>query len=235
MKIRMRAPAPPLVSKALAWSRTPRLAMREFALHDVDDLVAMHREPRLREYLVDDYPLHVASVARLFVERLGELYRRHEGYGIWQSSALEPEPRFAGWFSLMWSEHLPGEVEIGARLLPRCWGSGLALEGAECLLEHAFEDLHHGQVWGCCHPGNRSARAALLALGFEAVGLGPYDRGTALWHRIDLNAWRSVRNIPRGTRLRRALRALGADAAAAPARHEEPAHAHDRPEETRLR
>lgn len=201
---------------ALPWARSPRLLLREFAADDLDDLLAMHREPRLRALLVDDYPLHEPAVARLFLERIALIYRRHEGLGIWHASALRPDPVFAGWFNLMPMLERPGEVEIGGRLLPSMWGGGLALEGAELMLDHALE-LGVPHVWGICHPDNRSAVAVLAALGFESHGVMPYDGGQALHHRIGLNVWRDWRNTPRTIRLRRVLRDLAARRAANPA------------------
>ena len=201
-----------MTGAALAWGRTRRLALREFADGDREALVDMHREPRLRTHLVDDYPLHEPAVARLFLLRMASLYRRHEGLGIWHASLLEPQAAFAGWFSLMPMAERPGEVEIGSRLLPHAWGSGLALEGGEQLLAHAFDELALPHVWGLCHPDNRSAQAVLAALGFAPQGLQPYDGRSAAHYRIDLNAWRAACNTPRGTRLRRALRSSRARA-----------------------
>jgi RimJ/RimL family protein N-acetyltransferase len=191
---------------ALPWGRTPQLVLREFDVADRSVVMAMHNDARLREHLVDDYPLHQDAVASLFLQRLAELYRRHEGLGIWHATVLQPQPQFAGWFSLMPLASRPGEVEMGSRLLPAAWGRGLALAGCERLLDHAFDDLHLPRVWGICHPGNRSALAVLGALGFESVGLMPYE-GVAAQHLcVELNAWRALRNTPRGTRMRRALR-----------------------------
>jgi RimJ/RimL family protein N-acetyltransferase len=196
------APRPP----ALPWARTPQLVLREFDAADRAAVVAMHSDPRLREHLVDDYPLHQDAVASLFLQRLGEHYRRHEGLGIWHATALQPQAQFAGWFSLMPLAGHPGEVEMGSRLLPAAWGRGLALAGCELLLDHAFDDLQLPRVWGICHPGNRSALAVLAARGFEPVGMMPYDGVPAQHLRVELNAWRALRNTPRGTRLRQALR-----------------------------
>jgi RimJ/RimL family protein N-acetyltransferase len=191
---------------ALGWARTRRLALREFAEDDLQTLLEMHRDPRLRAHLVDDYPLHQPAVVRLFLARIALIYRRHEGLGIWHATQREPQARFAGWFNLMPMAERPGEVEIGGRLLPQVWGSGLALEGAELMLDHAFDDLGLARVWGVCHPGNRSAQAVLVTMGFEPLGVMTYDGGTACHYRIGLNAWRELRNTPRGIRLRRALR-----------------------------
>jgi RimJ/RimL family protein N-acetyltransferase len=212
---------------SMDWARSRRLALREFEAHDHDAVLQMHRDPRMREHLIDDYPLHQGAVAQVFLERIAQIYRRHEGLGIWHATLLEPQPIFAGWFNLMPMAERPGEVEIGSRLLPQVWGSGLALEGGEMMLDHALE-MGLKRVWGICHFNNRSALAVLGALGFEPLGAMPYDGGCADHHRIDLNDWRSLRNTPRGTRLRRALRSqasrhLAAHCAAASTTLEQPA------------
>ena len=195
-------------SDVRSWGQTRRLALREFNADDLDELVRMHHEPRLRTHLVDDYPLHQREVAQLFLERMPQVYRRHQGLGIWHTTVLEPQPSFAGWFNLMPMAEQPGEVEIGARLLPLAWGGGLALEGGELMLEQAFERLGLDRVWGICHPGNRSARAVLAALGFAPLGVRSYDGGLARFHCIGLNAWQTTRNTPPGTRIRQALRSM---------------------------
>ena len=65
-----------------AWARSRRLALREFGPEDHEALVRMHREPRLRAHLVDDYPLHDGEVVRVFLARIAQVYRRHEGLGL---------------------------------------------------------------------------------------------------------------------------------------------------------
>ncbi|MGE0802442.1 MAG: GNAT family N-acetyltransferase [Lautropia sp.] len=193
------------------------LVLREFETGDRDALVAMHADPRLRRHLVDDYPLDDPAVAQRFLARLGTYYRAHEGLGIWHTSVQRSSAAsFVGWHSLMPMVGRPGAVEIGCRLVPAAWGSGLALEGGERLLDRALERLGLETVWGVCHPANRSAQAALLALGFEPMGLLPYDGQAALHFRIRLNAWRALRDLPRRTRLRRALRAIAAARPAGP-------------------
>ena len=197
----MKAPAPP----ELRWGRTRRLALREFGPGDHAALLQMHREPRLRAHLIDDYPMHDGLVVNVFLARMTQLYRRHEGLGIWHASLLQPQPRFAGWFNLMPMAERPGDVEIGSRLLPLAWGSGIALDGCELLLDHAFETLELPHVWGICHPDNRSARAVLDVQGFEHVGVMPYDGRAASHYRIDADAWAAWRMQPRSVRLRRIL------------------------------
>ncbi len=198
----------------LPWAVSKRLVLREFDAADAPDIAAMHRDPRLRALLIDDFPLQLPKVSAAFVERMGLRYRDHEGLGIWHASLPEPRPRFVGWFSLMPMPGRAGEVEIGGRLQPSAWGTGLAQEGGEMMLDHATDDLGLHRVWGVCHPGNRSAAAVLAAMGFEALGILPYESIMASHFRIDLNVWRSLRNTPRMTRLRGALRALAAGSGA---------------------
>jgi RimJ/RimL family protein N-acetyltransferase len=206
---------------ALPWIRSRRIALREFGPGDHETIMQMHRDARLRALLVDDYPLDDPDVAQTFIERIAPIYRLYDGLGIWHASLIGPQPLFAGWFSLMPMMERTGQVEIGSRLLPQVWGGGLAMEGCEMLLAHAFESRGLNSVWGTCHPDNRSAQVVLLALGFESLGMQPYDRGQASHFRIDLNAWRAARNTPGRNRIRRALSARAARPVVSTAPNEE--------------
>lgn len=190
--------------------QTARLRLREFAADDVPALVAMHREPRVRALLVDDYPLDQPVVARFFFERLKTIYREHEGLGIWWAERRDPRDarwRFCGWFNLMRMPDDPSRVEIGCRLLPEAWGTGLAVEGGEALLRHAFECLHLDAVWGICQPRHHAVRAVLRTLGFADRGVQPYDGRPASHFSIDRAQWRCAAAQPRRERVRAAVHA----------------------------
>lgn len=173
----------------------PPATARKFAAHDVDGLVRMHRDPRVRAQLVDDLPLDEPATAQRFIAGLQDFYRRHEGRGIWCAErALPPDPetlaearqahadgeigiallalveapewRFCGWFSLVQVLGDEPEVEIGARLQPGTWGGTLALDGGDWLLQRAFGELGRERVFGYCDPANRSAAHCLRVLGF---------------------------------------------------------------------
>ena len=214
----MTAPAPPFPSAP--WQASPRLRLREFAAHDVDDLVRMHRDPRVRAQLVDDLPLDEPATAQRFIAGLQDFYRRHEGRGIWCAErALPPDPetlaearqahadgeigdallalveapewRFCGWFSLVQVLGDEPEIEIGARLQPDAWGGTLALDGGDWLLRRAFGELGRERVFGYCDPANRSAAHCLRVLGFSATGLAPYNGGQAAQFRLQRADWLS--------------------------------------------
>jgi RimJ/RimL family protein N-acetyltransferase len=210
----------------------PRLTLREFEPRDREALVAMHRDARVREWLVDDVPLHDARCAHEFIDRMRVYYREHPGLGIWCAerwapalSAAEladaevraalsdealarfavPEPHFVGWFNLMRVTDRPDEIEIGCRLLPQVWGSGLVHDGGEQLLVRAFDELKLPRVWGICHPRHRSVQHVLKTLGFRDDGARPCAGEIARWYVIDAERFAAQRLLPRRQRMRASL------------------------------
>ncbi len=153
-------------------------------------------------------------VAALDVDELARPGMREEVSKTLSPSALarllQPRPRFAGWFNLMPMTRQPKEVELGSRLLPEVWGTGLALEGGELLLAHAFNTLGRDRVWAVGHIAHRSVRYCVIALGFEDRGVRDYEGGPAQHYVIDADRWRQWQTLPRKDRQRRAVAACRA-------------------------
>jgi RimJ/RimL family protein N-acetyltransferase len=209
-----------------------RLRLRRFTPADEDALVQMHSDPRVRELLVDDVAFDQRQHAANFLARLQDFYLRHPGLGIWAAehwvTALSkndpayadaeeslapavfarltrPQPRFVGWFNLMPMVAQPGEVELGSRLVPAVWGTGLVMDGCGLLLDHAFDVLARDRVWSACHPRNGSAQLRLRMLGFEFDGERPYEGVAASHFVIEASAWRRERGRPLAARRREAM------------------------------
>jgi RimJ/RimL family protein N-acetyltransferase len=193
------APCPPA---ALPWVDGSGLVLRRFVPGDAGDVAALHAWPAVRDQLVDDHPLDQPAIALDFVQRLQPFYQQHPGLGIWHASDAAG---FVGWFSLMPMASWPGAVELGSRLHPRAWGTGVAMNGGEAVLRHAFDALGQPAVWAACAPENRGARLCLGALGFKALTMAPYDTRPALFHHLALAGWRSTLALPRRLRLRQAV------------------------------
>lgn len=229
------APFPPLL-------QTARLRLRGFMPADVPAITAMHREPRVRELLVDDQPLDQPAVAADFVRRMLAWYHDHPGLGIWHAERLQPADaetlaearaavaageldaaalawldrpgwQFCGWFNLMPMSGHPSRVELGCRLRPEAWGGGLALEGGEALLAQAFGPLALGEVWAVCHPQHRSVDVVLRTLGFDALGTAAYDGRPAAHYRLDRAGWQAAQRHGLRQRRRHAVAATRALAA----------------------
>lgn len=198
-----------------------RLQLREFVTGDAADVQRLHADARVRALLPDEQPLQDPRWAANFVACLADFYRRHEGLGIWRCAvpgADEPW-RFAGWFSLMPMQPgpdaaalgvRPDHVELGSRLLPEHWGSGLSLLGGEALLRHAFEHQRVPAVWGVCHADNRPARACLDALGFSRRGQARYEGQPSDFHVLEAADWPALRPLSHRERLRRHRRSAAA-------------------------
>lgn len=197
--------------------REPRLSLREFTPADAPQVQHLHADPRVRALLPDEQPLHEPRWAANFVACLADFYRRHEGLGIWRCDVPRADggEAFAGWFSLMPMQAAgdaaalgvqPGDVELGSRLLPEHWGSGLSLCGGEALLRHAFGVQHVRAVWGVCHPDNHPASACLAALGFTPRGQAPYEGQPSDHHALVAADWADLQPLSHRERLRRQRR-----------------------------
>ncbi len=116
---------------------TDRLTMRAFTPNDVDDLVALDRDPLVRRWVDDGSPVNPAAATRS-IEYWLEHARRHENAGCW-AALSRGSGQFIGWFHLLAPDRDPeGERSLGYRLRPSTWGMGLATEGARALIDHAF-------------------------------------------------------------------------------------------------
>jgi RimJ/RimL family protein N-acetyltransferase len=213
-----------------------RLRLRRFTPEDRHALVAMHAEPRLRELLIDDMPFDDPRFSALFVERMNAFYEAHPGLGIWAAEQwlpaltrddpefadavealapealarlLAPRPEFVGWFNLMPMPSQPEEVELGCRLVPAVWGSGIAIEGGTLLLDHAFTTLGRERVQAVCHPQHRSVHMRLHMLGFHPTGERPYEGVWCSHFAVDAATWRQTRVQALGLRRRAAMAWLG--------------------------
>ena len=215
-------------------TETVRLRLREFCEADRPALVQMHRDARVRALLLDDWPLDQPVVAQAFIERLQPIYRASGGLGIWhaerrveadaglleaarqsgelseaaQRDLLGPRWSFCGWFNLMTMPGHADRVEIGCRLVPSAWGSGLAVEGGQALLKRGFDELGLTRIWGVCDPAHRAVQLCLLTLGFQPGGEMVYGGRAALQYQIDAAAWREATALPRRQRARQAMRSL---------------------------
>jgi RimJ/RimL family protein N-acetyltransferase len=214
------------------------LYIREFVPFDHVHLTAMHKDARLSKSLLDHLPFDQPGFASAFIHRIMKCYREYEGLGVWAAEQLKavlsesdlanpevraqlsdeavekysrPRPHFIGWFNLMPVPSDLDEIELGSRLIPSVWGSGLSVEGGEMLLKHAFDELQRDQVWAFCDPQNRSAQYCVYYLGFEYTGMQDYNGRRAHAFRVNRqkwSLWRSESGKKRKYHAVRACRAL---------------------------
>ncbi|MFC3130322.1 GNAT family N-acetyltransferase [Coralloluteibacterium stylophorae] len=178
---------------------TRRMRLRPFGRRDLGDLLALGGEARVVRHLLDN-PLSGVADAAAFVLWDERMRSEHPGFGFWHAS--DRAGGFLGMFSLV-PEADRDEVGIGARLLPRAWGRGYALEGGAALCGHGFATLGLRRIEGLCAPQNRSVPQLLERLGFTAAGESSQFGRPALRFLLAREDWRGVRGR------RRAMSSIG--------------------------
>lgn len=168
--------------------RTRRLLLTRPRRSDFDDLLRMHRDPRVTQTLCGSAQ---DGHAEARVEELVSQWERH-GFGWWV--ARDPESgHFIGRGGLrpVIVDGAP-EVEVGFGLLPEFWGRGYATEIARVSIAQGFVRLGLPDVVSLTQPGNRASRRVM-----EKARLR-YERDTVhgglphVLYRLTAEAWRTA-------------------------------------------
>ena len=143
------------------------MIFRRFTPADVDLLAALHGDAEVMRHIGDPEPRAVVESSTLPAV-LREYEELPAGLGQFAGQA----PDFVGWFSLKPATSVgldPGDVELGYRLLPSCWGRGLATEGARLLVRRAFTELGVERVVATTMAVNMGSRRVLEKAGLRHV------------------------------------------------------------------
>lgn len=92
------------------------------------------------------------------------------GFGFWAGRLAD---EYVGWWILEPPERaeqrIPGQAELGYRLLPRYWRRGLAAEGSRELIRHGFADLGLERIIAETMAVNAASRATMASVGLRYV------------------------------------------------------------------
>lgn len=166
-----------------------RIALWPIAPTDRVAIALLHIDPRVTGLLVDgipDTPLKVDAMLRwnapLAQRGIGTFaVRRHD------------DPVLLGLASLTPYGEAGDVLELGARLSPRAWGGGIAVEAAALLVAHAFGAMAHERLVTAIDPRNRPARFGALRLGFRPDGHDILFGRPVERLRLDRADWRGIR------------------------------------------
>jgi [ribosomal protein S5]-alanine N-acetyltransferase len=154
---------------------TERLILRHFTLDDAEAWLPLITLPEIIRYTGDVPVSSVEEAREILLTRPLRDYAVH-GYG--RMAVVEKSSgRLVGFSGLKYLEDL-GEVDVGYRFLPDCWGKGYATESARVLMAQGVREHGFKRIVGMVHPENAGSGRVLEKLGlvYERL-LEPDEQG----------------------------------------------------------
>lgn len=135
---------------------TPRLYFRRPLLSDLDDYIALYRQPEVTRF-IPDAPRNDEEVRQEVEWHLNGHPRRPE-LGLWATIHKRTQ-RFAGRCGLLlWTIEGREEVEVAYTIAPEFWGQGLGTEAARGLVAYAFQTLRLPRLIAMIEADNAASR-----------------------------------------------------------------------------
>ena len=145
--------------------KTDRLWVRPRCLTDLDECLAMDRDPQVTRLIIG--PWADPSEHRNFVvERMKSSYP--DGFGYWSVIHTESN-QLLGWVLLLPYIAVKNEIEIGWRFVRKNWRQGFATEAATEVLRHAFLGLGLGLIVADINPLNLASMRVAEKLGLKPI------------------------------------------------------------------
>lgn len=176
------------------WLTTERLALRRFAVADLDFLVGFYSDPDVARHLggVRDR----AKTEEFLQTRILRYYDEHPGLGIWMT--VERSTGHPLGFHLL--NHIQGEtiVQVGYGLIKAAWGRGYATEMAAAVLRYGFLERALPRIGGMTTLGNTASQRVLEKIGLRRRGERAFphpayaSEGAMAWFELDAADWLRV-------------------------------------------
>jgi len=150
--------------------RTARLDLSPLRDMHVEHEIELDSDPEVVRFLF----ARARGRADVEAAHRARMARAVDGLGLW-AGFLRSEPgAFVGLWMLTPPDgasqpKVPGEAELGYRLLRRHWRQGLAREGSQELLRHGFDDLRLERIFAQTMAVNVASRATMTSLGMRFV------------------------------------------------------------------
>lgn len=143
--------------------RTQRLLLRPLTLDDAPAYWPLVSDADILRHVGEPVRTSLDEVRALLRDKPLADYRRH-GHG--RLGVIERDSgRLVGWCGLKVVPDLGGEIDIGYRFLPDCWGRGYATEAGHAVIGHGFAHLRLTRIVGMVVPANLGSARVLSKLG----------------------------------------------------------------------
>ncbi|MFL6708597.1 MAG: GNAT family N-acetyltransferase [Massilia sp.] len=149
---------------AIAAIETPRLLLRPFTIDDAEAWLPLIALPEIVRYTGETPTTTIEGAREVLRSRPLHDYAAH-GFG--RMACIErASGRLVGFSGLKFVAHL-GEVDIGYRFLPDCWGKGYATESASVLMAAGRREHGLQRIVGQVDPANHASVRVLVKLGLR--------------------------------------------------------------------
>lgn len=145
---------------------TPRLALRNFALTDVDAFVAYHNDPEVVKYQSWSLP-YSREKGQAFIREVMDMQALMQGEWMQIAIALKDTNELIGDIGCKLKEEDARQAVIGYRIASPYWRKGYAYEAVQAWLDHLFGDLALHRVVADCDTENAPSYQLLEKLGFR--------------------------------------------------------------------
>lgn len=147
----------------MAGIETNRLLLRRWRDVDREPFARMNADPAVMEH----FPLRLSrEESDRLVDNIEAHFESH-GFGAW-AAEIRATGAFIGFIGLAvprFQAAFTPCVEIGWRLDAKCWGKGLATEGAQAVVRHSFETLGLREIVSFTVAENVRSRRVMEKLG----------------------------------------------------------------------
>jgi ribosomal-protein-alanine N-acetyltransferase len=149
---------------------TERLILRDFKNSDWEDLHVLYMKPETVKYNPSGYPENEEASKAIvagWARQTGNASREAYTAAIISKTDL----RFVGVISLDLGNHKYRKGEIWYKLLPDCWGQGLATEATKAMLAFGFEQLQLHRIESGCSIHNIASYKVIEKVGMKREGI----------------------------------------------------------------
>jgi ribosomal-protein-alanine N-acetyltransferase len=162
---------------------TERLILRRWRQEDREPFARLNSDPAVMEFMP---ALLARAESDAMVDRI-EAHFAVNGFGLW-AAELKATAEFIGFIGLSiprFEAHFTPCVEIGWRLAREHWGRGLATEGGQAVVDHAFRNLGLRELVSFTYEGNTRSRRVMEKIGMTHHAADDFDHpALAAGHRL---------------------------------------------------
>jgi RimJ/RimL family protein N-acetyltransferase len=145
---------------------TERLFLRVFTLSDAPLLYALDSDPDVMRFISKGTPTPLEKIVNTVLPGMLRYYETHDHLGFWAAHE-RASGDFIGWFHLKPDRFVPEAIDLGYRLMRRCWGRGFATEGSRALIDKAFTVWDIDRVIAHTLVGNAASQRVMEKCGLR--------------------------------------------------------------------